>query len=260
MKKAIFGLLFLMLISTVMASELTTNSIVEKNRYGLTVTRDYMLTGETITWTVTGDYPIKDVGIYVDGNIEANCNKLTTTKYKCIYTVEPAYKSDGTVWNHGYHDVSLKATFQDYTIDETDPINLFFNPCGVVGSYSSFACPVDVSPNINFDPIVQGTTIFSNNVVVTADLEGGASAKLYVKEKLTYSSIAGRCPYSNYFPYNKVYFSVNNGGSWTVLSPSQWKQIGVDSANIKFKAIVPSKCTGQYDLSNSFLFASEVIK
>jgi hypothetical protein len=238
-------------------------SIVKKDKNGEEVTRDYMFTGETITYTLKLN-PLgtaSSIAVYISGLPEAGCRYDSLTgKYTCIYTVEPAYTRNGTVWNLGQKEVYIVASRLGYIV-ETPKLTVNFNP-GATTSPTVFSYPVLVNPVISFPPMSLGTTIYSNNVNVYVDNGGGPSAKLYIQGKRVYSSAyntGNRCPWSNYYDPSNIYYTKNGGATWTRLSTSK-VLLGTDSVNLQFKTKIPTICVGAYDLTKAFTFSSVVIR
>jgi len=243
MKKVALALLILILSSTIVLATISVNSINRYNELGASITRDYLIDGDTVVADVTTDSLKGNMALMLspDGG-GAGCVRLSKTHYVCTYT-DSMYGPSGLF---GFY-----VTGVDYLTGEQEQtdnqITLYLNP----------NVTLTQSDQVAFGTLKPGKTNYSNIITINTSRGNNADARIYVKGKTTYSSTPGRCPRTNTFPTSYIQYSVN-GGIWKTLS-TFWQIVGINSATIQFRANVPSVCIGTYDIAKGIQFYTAAI-
>jgi uncharacterized repeat protein (TIGR01451 family) len=192
---------------------------------------DYAFEGEQIQWKVlvmdkNGIDKVKDVYVTVDGNIEANCKRLTENPktvdsscnarideekitefnsktmayYLCTFTVESPESM------YGQSDITVEAEDLDGILGEmTEGESWFLNP----------TVSLEVQGGINFNSLRPGTQEYSGNVIITNDAESdsGVLLDVFISGTNFYdsSSSGAKCPSTNQLSLNRVSYYATNG-------------------------------------------------
>jgi len=198
---------------------------------------NYAFEGEQIKWKVlvmdkNGVDKIKDVYVTVDGNIEANCKRITGNQmdetcnarileenvqwnsklmsyYECTFTVET---SDSM---YGQSEIAVEAEDLDGeigNIDETE--SWFLNPFVSLG----------VDGGVVFNYLRPGTTEYSDPVIISNNADSGSGVLLdvFVSGTNFYdsSSSGAKCPTTNQLSLKKFSYYASSGG-YTTLQDSE---------------------------------------
>lgn len=228
----------------------------------------------------------------------AGCIKLNDVNYQCIYTVVPAFfRSDhpelgivkGNPWALGMYNVWVSAEdFEGTGESDKGPFN--FNPGAVWTSLtdnnnvvSSESGGIRYRPKLLLDwnedttihflgDFVSGNTLYSDwHKLTVTGVADNVQTEVYVYGRNAYKDRStcpdgrcrARCPITNRFKPQNIEYSIDGGATWHQLSYSK-QLLGTitlsGKIDIRFKAVIPTPCYPEYDLTKSVRFRTSVVR